>query len=414
MKRFFGLFLLVAFLTTAANAQLMKMGVKPDERSGGMARVEAMGGGNNFLVDPTNMLTNPAYAAAYYNFLWGDVGSQAGSPSDGNGQFAGFNFWMSKQLTLGVVLSRNDYAGPGISNVSLGNTLVSALNNAGAPLNAIALDNNFQVLAAFSPSSTTTLGLGLAFASSKHENVTAAGTDKASASQLGVNLGVLHNFSTEMALDLGVAFVMGSATSESGATKNEETGTAIAAKARMFFGLNNNLTFVPVAMFETVSGTSKQGATSRDRNSQMNFGVGAGLNYLAGKSILLTGGIELMMMSEKQAAVAGTSPELTDSRFIFPAWVLGAEWYVLDWLKARIGYRAASYSNTMESAATATTKNEMTMTGYDRTGMTLGVGFKFGSFNLDATINDEILREGFNLIGGGKQTFAHISASYAF
>jgi hypothetical protein len=69
----------------------------------------------------------------------------------------------------------------------------------------------------------------------------------------------------------------------------------------------------------------------------------------------------------------------------------------------------------METAATATTKHEVVTTAFDRTGVTLGLGFNFGKFNIDATVNDEVLREGFkNLSTGGVNTFGHISASYAF
>ena len=55
MKKLFALVLVVAFMATAVNAQ---SGLVPKEKSGGYARVQAMGGeggSNPFFVDPLNM-----------------------------------------------------------------------------------------------------------------------------------------------------------------------------------------------------------------------------------------------------------------------------------------------------------------------------------------------------------------------
>jgi hypothetical protein len=46
-------------------------------------------------------------------------------------------------------------------------------------------------------------------------------------------------------------------------------------------------------------------------------------------------------------------------------------------------------------------------------GATVGVGFRFGDFSLDATDNEDVLRQGFNTIGGGGPTFAYLTTSYA-
>jgi len=45
-------------------------------------------------------------------------------------------------------------------------------------------------------------------------------------------------------------------------------------------------------------------------------------------------------------------------------------------------------------------------------GATVGVGFRFGDFSLDTTVNEDVLRQGFNTIGGGGITFAYLTASY--
>ena len=46
-------------------------------------------------------------------------------------------------------------------------------------------------------------------------------------------------------------------------------------------------------------------------------------------------------------------------------------------------------------------------------GATVGVGFRLGSFSLDATVNEDVLRQGLANIGGNGPTLAYLSASYA-
>ncbi len=48
--------------------------------------------------------------------------------------------------------------------------------------------------------------------------------------------------------------------------------------------------------------------------------------------------------------------------------------------------------------------------------VTLGLGFKFGEFSLDATISEQALRRGLGLIGSSDalNTFGYLTASYNF
>jgi hypothetical protein len=48
--------------------------------------------------------------------------------------------------------------------------------------------------------------------------------------------------------------------------------------------------------------------------------------------------------------------------------------------------------------------------------VTLGLGFKFGGFALDATVSEEALRRGFGLIGSqdNLNSFGYITTSYNF
>jgi hypothetical protein len=197
-----------------------------------------------------------------------------------------------------------------------------------------------------------------------------------------------------------------------GAFKIEASNTDIFVNARGFWSLSNKVTLVPTVGFLTSSGTAKNGAQSFDLPSWMGFLVGVGLHYQVG-DLLIAGGPSFMYESETIAST-DTSPEEINSRTTFPGWNLGAEWYFTDWLVGRLGYVASTFSGTYQSAASQASVNEFKQTGFGEGDVRLGVGFRFGGFNLDATVNDDALRQGFNLVGGGVASFAYLSASYAF
>jgi opacity protein-like surface antigen len=255
--------------------------------------------------------------------------------------------------------------------------------------------------------------LGLAYGASTNDITPASGTaDKSSASQFGINLGLIQHFSKDNAIDFSFAFVSHGVKNE-GAKTNKLSATSLAVGARYFHNLGKGFVLVPVASYSSMSGTVDLAGTSADLTSYSVLNAGVGLNYRTG-DLFLAGGVGLGIQSATQKSTTNT-PELTNSTFIFPAWNLGAEFNVTDWMKARLGYVASTRSNTTQTAATATTKNEAVVTSYGREGVTLGLGFKFGNFNLDATVNDEVLRQGFRNIGtGAVNTFGHISASYNF
>jgi len=117
---------------------------------GGIARELAMGGGplaptgfgpnialNPFIYeDPTLMLLNPAYQQMYRNYALmniagGAVSSFTSAADNGYGkQFAGANFSLGKEFTIGAVLSYD----PSFANfmVAQMTTFVNALRPGGA------------------------------------------------------------------------------------------------------------------------------------------------------------------------------------------------------------------------------------------------------------------------------------------
>lgn len=386
-------------------------GVK-DNRYGGFARLYSMGD-NPYIVDPDNIRNNPAYSSVYSNFLWGDIGSSVADPESGSGQFAGFNYSINNDFTLGILLTRNDFGSSSIGSLDPTNT-VGLVNSEDAGANIVPMDNNTEILGAYSFGNYV-LGLGLSYAATTNDFRPASGTeDQNSASQFGVNLGLIGNLSSDFKFDAAFTLLLPTATYEPAVgDKIEASNTLILANARGFWKLNNKISFVPDVVFYNATGSFDIGAQSVDLPSSTGIRIGVGFTYRY-ENLLISGGPAFAYETMTFPAIADAQPELEDSRTTFPSWNLGAEWYFTDWLVGRAGYVASTFSTTFQDPASATTVNEFRTTSFGRGDVRLGVGFRFGGFSLDATVNDDALREGFNLIGGGTQSFAYLSASFAF
>lgn len=403
---FLGFILVFSFISFAQE------GAK-DNRYGGYARLYSMGD-NPYIVDPDNIKLNPAYSSVYSNFLWGDIGSYNGDVQDGSGQFAGFNYAFNDQFTLGFLLTRNDF----MTSYAIGGldprNLAGQINNA-TGANVVPLNNNFELLGSYNFGSFV-LGLGVAYASTTNDFAPETGDGyKNSASQFGVNLGLMGKLSSSFKFDVAASLVLPSVSYEPDAVGEDDveaSNTDIFVNARGFWALSKKVTIVPAVGFLTSTGSATVGSTTNDLPSWMGILVGVGLHYQVG-DLLIAGGPSFMYETETIAATE-TAAEESNSWTTFPGWNLGAEWYFTDWLVGRLGYVASTFSGNYQNAVSPSAVDEYTQTGFSEGDVRLGVGFRFGGFNLDATVNDDALRQGLNLVGGGVPSFAYLSASYGF
>ena len=123
----------------------VSFGQKTDafEKTGGFARTRGMGN-NPYIIDPFYVTVNPAWGAYYDHFLFGDLGGTAGAwAAGGVGQFASVNFRVNQDITVGALLTRNDFNGFGISRLDPFNLTG---NFTSAPLPVIPLNNNLELL----------------------------------------------------------------------------------------------------------------------------------------------------------------------------------------------------------------------------------------------------------------------------
>jgi hypothetical protein len=414
MKKLFSILFAVVFVFSIIT--MAQEGEKKDSRYGGYARLYSLGS-NPFVVDPDNIKFNPAYSSTYSNFVWGDIGSNAYAEDNGYGQFFGVNYSASKELTLGLLLTRNDFGSSnsiaGLDSRQLVSTVNNILYSSSVPDQLVPLNNNLEVLGSYK-SGNYAFGFGVSYASSSREFTPDSGNagTTGSASQFGVNLGLIGKVSPTFEFDFAVSMILPSASYESQNLNIDASNMYIGATARGMIELSKKFSLVPTADFFMSSGSIDVDTSSNDLPSQMGFGVGLGLQYKV-ENLLLVGGPSFFYDSETEESTPG-SPELTSSSLTFPAWNFGAEWTFNDWLLGRLGYVTSTSSATEETPASLNTVNEYSETRFGEGDFRLGIGLRFGGFNLDATVNDDVLRHGFNLIGGGVRTFAYLSASYAF
>ena len=149
---------------------------------------------------------------------------------------------------------------------------------------------------------STSFGLGVAYASTTNDYTPSTGTGiSGTASQFGINAGIVSDLTRSFKLDLGVSLIMPSASFKPvTGSETKASQTIILANARVFWNLNKNLKFVPVATFATSSGTVESGgttSTSSDMLSLTQFSFGAGLNYQVGDFMLAGGAIFNNMLS---------------------------------------------------------------------------------------------------------------------
>lgn len=409
-KKYFLLFVLALSLMPLSFAQKL-------EKTGGYARILGMGN-NPYIMDPFYVTVNPAWGGYYDHFLFGDLGSTAGAFNAGGvGQFASVNFRVNEDFTVGALLTRNDFNGFGIARLD-------PFGIVGAIPGTIALNNNLELNGTLRFGNTV-FGLGVAYASTTNESSPGgtAGTTTSSASQLGFNLGLISQLTREMKLDFAASLILPSAKQEvpSPGITQKGSHTIINAAGRLFWDYSSKLAFVPTVNFILASGSrdvpsgTPPAATSVDLPSITAIVVGFGINYKVG-DFLLAGGPAFAMTKVSQDSTLLTPTKSSTSNMMFPVWNLGAEWHMNDWLVARLGYIASTGKTKNESTSGGITSETVQTIFNPAPGATVGVGFRLGIFSLDATVNEDVLRQGLNNLGGNgpnAATFAYLSASVA-
>jgi hypothetical protein len=405
MKRTISLFLLVFVLIGIAQAQETKY------VSGGLARQMALGGSptNAYLMDYTDIYTNPAWAVKYSDIIYSELGySFAGYSA--SGQSAGFTYAIWKGFSVGLSIGKqegpvfvaNSYGSQFGGSVINSDNMIGGLNNIisgvgipGVPSLPASISNTWrplQVYGAFKLGGMT-LGAAIYRVGFSASIDTHSGSDtvneqaEASFYQTGLKAGMLLDMDV-MLLDVSALLRINSATGKitpppvpAGAlSPNQEvdaTGTEIALNARLFIKLSDKFTFVPMARFSTfgyepeikaavTAGDKLNSKPNKYGRTEIEFGAGANINVPGGRvfaglsleSISLTDDTTSFVGGglERPVATPMRTTKFSTSVLSLPKINLGAEFEIASWLTGRLGYFKAFATQTITTEAPAPAK----------------------------------------------------------
>ncbi len=474
MKRTISLFLLAFVLLGVAQAQETK------SVPGGLAREMALGGSPNnaYLMDYTDVYTNPAWAVKYGDLIYSELGySFAGYSA--SGQSAGFTYAVWKGLSIGLSVGKQE--GPIFGQNSYGSQFGGNAANADnfmVPFNTIlsahgysALSTNtlrpFQVYGALKLANLT---LGLAFYrvgySTTDDYTAAAGdatntTDEVSIGQTGLKAGALLDMDV-MLLDVSALLRINSATAKNtppttpaNPSPNEEvdaTGTELGLNARLFMKLSDKFSLVPMARFYTFgyepeeksigqavpAGDKYNSKPDKYSRTDIEFGLGSNITVNGGR---VFAGLSLESISLKYVAtsfvggVTGFVPVATQTQTItytnsvlsLPKVNLGAEFDIASWLTGRLGFFKAFATQTNTTEAPAPARKQESKQTFEFQYMpacslavadqllSLGIGLHFDRLSIDGYLCEEWLADGIYIASGrANAMFGVLSMSYSF
>ena len=416
-----------------------------DAKPGGIARQISLGGSqagsqlilNPFVMeDPALMLLNPAYQSMYRDYGWMNIGGGTlnGLSSSDNGygnQNAGVNFALSDEWGLGAVLSHDP---SGVNAIILG------LNTLGARIPPV--QNMWEIVASHQ-SGSLTLGFGFMYGRSNSDSTSStvtpptSGSAERKANVLGFRAGLIYDMGSGDALDMSATLHLDNAESKGsftgGATTVSSSIKATAAEvgfaARWKHKINQKWSVIPVGALAFASTKPDTNGTSNGMKiSALAYSIGIGGEYRTA-DFYLAGGLSYQSAQVKAEIGPDTNKSTTTFRLTsIPTINVGGEWWFTSWLAGRAGYyrSMASFKNKFESKNANSETNLTIPNSFIFIGglspsnndglITLGLGFKFGNFSLDATVSEEALRRGLGLIGASDNinTFGYITSSYNF
>ena len=400
----------------------MAVGVYAQSIPSGTGRIEALGNSPFILDAATDIFNNPAWNNYYRNYAFGDLGRDVISDFALTNQYAGVTFGVGKKWNLGMILNKRSDMWENFNDTT--NAYNPRAYGVSAPIVP------FMGLIGYTASKTFNLGLAPYYTRWSQKTTTTdstVGNHDLSSHSLGANLGFMYMMKRNNWLEGNIRFRMNKysnifTTGATTSTTDNTGGTELGVNLRGWFYVakGSKVALVPVVNFNTYSFKPEQintGSTRTGMNySYMNFGGGVGINSPISDDIQLAGGFVVNYNSFKSDS--GTaSYKSTD--FILPRFYLAGETRIADWLTARFGYsRAIDMYDHTATVGTGSFEVSGTNASADDQTISLGTGFHFGRFSVDATVSEKWLKHGINFVSGNNSSntdlFGVLSASYNF
>lgn len=377
----------------------------------GTARYEALGY-NPFIKDASiDINRNPSWSTVYRNYAFGDIGREVSSTQyELSDQWAGINFGVSKDVSLGLVLNKFEDSWTDFT----GNASSFGISRPVVPL---------KVLFGWQMSPKFALGVAPYYAGWSSEYDTTGQNYKRNSSTFGGTIGLLGKLEggwIEGAVDMKInKYKFDRTISATNYIDENEGGLEFDIFTRAFFTVNKNLgvnlvPYLNFAMFSWNPTSTPLVASGYPKYSHMSFMGGIGLNMPILDNGLLAGGLSAGFHSSE---LKMESSNLTNkvSSFVLPQFNLGIEWPFTDWLTGRAGYMRAVSSTKDEWTGAVNFYTSGTGVSDAKQTITCGFGLDFNRFNLSGTVGEKLFKDGFYIMTGKtNEMFGVLSASYYF
>ncbi len=434
------------------------------------SRVETLGNQGLYLMDDTNIFTNPATAAYYPNMLRLHMG---GSDEAGDGQdmhaYGGGTVTVMDMLTVGTFFARNpgDEMGPGMTMIMGDAVNPSKVDHDGDPATPaipgfaaqdfdgdgvlddpyqnrfLTWENPFEIMGAFQ-AGPMKVGISYYLANAKihyeDDEATGAVTEEYNGKSVlhSVKLGAsmdMDGMKPEGWLVISPFSINTEDEWEDGTTIEEElTGNKFELGGRLFFPMSDSVSIVPALRWENASAEvdiSNDDNTTLDELSQEytfnSIETGVSVQYTADKLFIIGSAGILWSAAEQTIENSNTGVDyegtFEENDFAMPVVGMGLEYMARDWLTLRGGMNtttiwARTENVDEEEDDSGTLVDETTLATEQRTSASVGMGLHLGNLTLDATFGNWVL---VNEDGGedgngnaGPNLYSSLDAKYVF
>ncbi len=259
------------------------------------------------------------------------------------------------------------------------------------------------------------LGLKFTVGMDSDEEKEGSATQKQSARYFGI-AGGLSSETTDIGLFVDIPMLSWEYEKQS----RDWGGYGLGINARLFSNQSGRpLQFVPLGVlyYGTTSIEFDSGVTGAEKDKTdfgiLNAAIGIGMNYKISESNMVILGIEVFGISKLSEDIKEGSERTMTTRTL-PGLYLGVESNIKSWLIGRLG--AAQVHQQYITTTKPQQGSEIEESFYSSEfKLTFGMALIFGSFTLDASINEGILFDGPNIISGSNEALSNqLSITYQF
>jgi len=464
MSRYWFIFVLCFYFCIIIEAEENDSTATLSTLTGGNARILALGGSpsNPFLLDHTDIYTNPAHLMQFKDLLFIEVGHGFGNGSayTANNQSIGITFSLNA-WTFGLSVGVRE--GPMFADNSYG--FQSGGSFRACDYMKSALDTYLQSLAVWQTSEPTfpmhlfcakQIGDVIAGVTFYHSNwsrndhgtgsVSTEKTCSSSLSQIGIKAGAIVPLSWRSKCDIAGCIRLNRAkanysninpTAPLISSSFDATGYEFSISARLLYEASVSTTLVPYASIELFSYEPElsytpliyQGVPFPNEYGKKEFEIGFGVNHRL-KRGLVAAGISLRYLSLVNNATTKTG-ELPQTTYYTRSWTdfptinVGVEYFITTWLIGRTGlFKRLSTQTTTTEPPTPSLPTQTSSTveysflpsfGLNASEQTLslGIGLLIKDISINAYIAEQVLGTGTYLMSGIEQSlFGVLSINY--